>query len=153
MGLDMYLTKRHYVKNWDFMKPEQKHKIVVKLNNKVRTDINPEKISGIIEDVMYWRKSNEIHNWFVINCQDGVDDCRDSYVDREKLQELLNLCNEILSNHSKAKELLPTQSGFFFGSTEYDEWYFNDIEETRNVLTKELSSINNEAEYYYHSSW
>ena len=154
MGLDMYLTKRHYVKNWSFMKPEQKHKIVVKLNNKSRTDIDTKAISEVTEDVMYWRKANAIHNWFVTNCQDGEDDCRDSHVEREQLEELLNLCNQVLADNSKAEELLPSQSGFFFGGTDYDEWYFKDVEETKEALTKELSKPDNGyAEYYYHSSW
>ena len=31
--------------------------------------------SRIIEQVGYWRKANQIHNWFVENVQDGEDDC------------------------------------------------------------------------------
>lgn len=51
-----------------------------------------------------------------------------------------------------AKELLPTSDGFFFGGTEYDEYYYNDILGTRDAL-KELLSEGIEADYYYHSSW
>ena len=29
MGIDMYLYKKHYVKNWDFMTDSEKHSVVV----------------------------------------------------------------------------------------------------------------------------
>jgi hypothetical protein len=78
MGLDMYLTRKVYVKNWSFRKPEELHEITVKRGGQPRTDINPEKISYVIEDVAYWRKANAIHKWFVDNCQDGVDECQET---------------------------------------------------------------------------
>ena len=71
MGLDMYLTKKSYIKNWDFMKPNEKHKVTIKKNNKIVKEIKPERISEVIEDVGYWRKANAIHKWFVDNVQDG----------------------------------------------------------------------------------
>lgn len=51
----------------------------------------------IIEEVGYWRKANQIHNWFVENVQDGIDDC--SYhneVTKEILEELLDICQRVL---------------------------------------------------------
>jgi hypothetical protein len=30
MGLDMYLTKKHYVQNWEFKKPEEQYEITIK---------------------------------------------------------------------------------------------------------------------------
>ena len=151
MGLDMYLKKHFYVKNWDHMSLQEKHEVIVKKNGIERTDINKEKISDIITDLMYWRKSNAIHNWFVKNVQNGQDDCREYYVDREKLEELLSLIKNVLADHSKAEELLQTQSGFFFGSTDYGEWYFKDLEKSAEVLEEELSK-NNDCSYYYSSS-
>jgi hypothetical protein len=153
MGLDMYLEKRSYVKNWDHNK--NKHSITVKYNNKVRKDIDLNKISGIVEEVLYWRKANAIHNWFVKNCQDGNDDCRSYYVTREKLQELVDLCDEVIE--TKDVSLLETASGFFFGSTEYDNYYFDDLKRTSAVIKNELLNKHPEGcwnpEYYYQSSW
>lgn len=103
MGLDMYLTKSFYVKNWDHMKPEHLHKITVKKGGKIRADIDPKKICEITVDVMYWRKANHIHKWFVDNCQDGVDDCRDAYVSLKQLEELHDTCATVL----KASKLVP----------------------------------------------
>ena len=166
MGLDMYFHRKTYVKNWDHHSDEQKHKVTVKLGGKKHPYIKPELISEISEEVGYWRKANAIHKWFVENVQNGEDDCREYYVDIEKLKDLYDRCNQIMEDNTKANELLPTQSGFFFGSTEYDEWYFNDIKQTIEIL-KPIIELNDELsekidkkevifdypEYYYQSSW
>ena len=107
----------------------------------------------------YWRKANAVHKFFVDNCAEGVDDCREMYVSEETLSDLLDKCNEILADHDKASEILPTENGFFFGSTDYDEWYFQDIEYTKNLIEKVLKFINEQAEkknyysVYYGASW
>jgi len=159
MGLDMYLTKSSYVKNWDFI-TNRKHKVRVTLNGKVRKDIKPERVSSIEEEVMYWRKANHIHAWFVQNCQEGEDDCRRSYVSREQLESLATLCEEVLQFKADGKapdEILPTQAGFFFGATEYDEYYYDQCKETAKVIREVLKEDNAEGahlgEFYYQSSW
>ena len=64
MGLDMYLSKRAYVKQWNFQKDEEKHKVTVKFGGKSRRDIKPRRVSYVMEEFGYWRKANRIHNWF-----------------------------------------------------------------------------------------
>jgi len=151
MGLDMYLEKRTYVKNWDHMKPEEKHKI--RVSGPAASYINPEKVSLIVEEAAYWRKANAIHKWFVDNVQDGEDNCGQYYVSRGDLGELLKLVDQVLADPSLAPELLPAQDGFFFGSTEYDEWYIEDLKLTKDQLTEILADDNDYSDYYYHSSW
>mgnify|MGYP003638281226 CR=1 FL=1 len=157
MGLDMYLNKKTYVKRWDFQKPEAQHKVTVKLGGKVRKDIKPERIKEITEEVGYWRKANQIHQWFVKNVQDGKDECEETYLEREKLEELLETCETVLADHSQAEKLLPSGSGFFFGSTDYDEWYYQDLENTVKILKGVLDEKPPEggysSDYYYRSSW
>lgn len=76
--------------------------------------------------------------------------------DRETAEELLDLCNQVLQDHSKAKELLPTMPGFFFGSTGYDEYYFKDVEEVKNwikeTLLPKFDSLEDN-EYIEFSTW
>ena len=76
---------------------------------------------------------------------------------KEDLEKLLNLCKQIIEDPSKGEELLPTRSGFFFGGTEYDEYYMNSIEHTINILEEVLSEVNERGylhgEIYYSSSW
>lgn len=102
-------------------------------------------------EIGYWRKANQIHNWFVENIQDGIDNCATYVVFRENLEELKSLCEEIIINPEKAEELLPVRSGFFFGSTEYDEFYMHDIQNTLEIIDYALKS---DYDFFvYSSSW
>lgn len=102
-------------------------------------------------EIGYWRKANSIHKWFVDNVQDGIDNCQPHTLAKETLMELKELCEEVLENPEKADELLPTQSGFFFGPTEYDEWYFQDMKDTIEIIDWALTQ---DFDYFeYESSW
>ena len=116
--------------------------------------------------LMYWRKSNQIHKWFVDNVQEGNDNCQRHYVSKEKLVELFETintilnCSDPLNREQVAKELLPTDiEGCFFGSEEYDDYYFEELEDTKKVLDK-VFAYEKTAEaghcfdgFYYQSSW
>jgi hypothetical protein len=150
MGLDMYLEKRTYVRQWSHQTPEEQYNVeVTKGGEPVKID--PKRVTYVIEEVGYWRKQNQIHQWFVENVQNGVDNCGEYCVSKAQLEELLDLCKKILNDNSLAEELLPTASGFFFGGTEYDEWYFDGIQNTIEILEGVLSDTT--ADYYYSSSW
>lgn len=59
-----------------------------------------------------------------------------------------------IENPEVAAEYLPTQSGFFFGNTDYNEWYMQDIEDTINILTKVLEETDFDNQMIiYSSSW
>ena len=57
-----------------------------------------------------------------------------------------------IENPEVARELLPVTDGFFFGGTDYDQYYMEDIELTIDILEEALKdkALN---EFYYHSSW
>ena len=150
MGLDMYLDKRTYVKQWDHIDETKQYKVEVTRGGEP-TNIDPKKVKYIIEEAGYWRKQNQIHRWFVKNVQKGIDDCGDYYVSKEALETLLELCQKVKADNSLADSLLPSASGFFFGGTEYDEWYFDGIDNTIDILKEALEDEN--ADYYYSSSW
>ena len=156
MGLDQYLYKKTYVKNCDHMKPEEQHEVIVKKGGEVLHDIKPERIANVTEDVGKWRKFNALHKWFVENCQDGEDDCREHYVSREQLTELLEILNKVKEfkhdpTNKELENLLPPTSGFFFGGTAYDEYYFDEVERTIEMLSELLKEEG--GDYYYESSW
>jgi len=187
MGLDMYLYKKHYVQQWDHQTKEEKVILSAKRNGKKHPFIDTKKVTYIQEKLGYWRKANQIHDWFVRECQNGVDECQEAWVDPSKLQELLDICKkvkegsklikgkqangytfnddgervykyvdgEIIEDSSVAEELLPTQSGFFFGGTNYDKYYLQDIDDTIKMLEEELAIDYgiDQPEYYYRSSW
>lgn len=117
-------------------------------------------------EVGYWRKANHIHNWFMQNCAERdkwnnpIDDCKPIRITVDKLEKLLDACKKVLVDHSLAKELLPTQSGFFFGSTAYDEYYFSETERTIKIIEPVLKFAKHKLEIedydwevYYQASW
>lgn len=153
MGLDSYLERdERLTDGW--------HKVDVRafVDDKevVRKGVeNP----VLNTSVAYWRKANQIHNWFVENVQGGDDDCKRHYVPYHKLRELYDICDRILKATGKtrqklAKELLPTREGFFFGTYEYDDYYYECIEDTCKQLEPILAypDLTN-VSYYYQSSW
>lgn len=130
-----------------------------------------------------WRKSNQIHNWFVANVQDGTDDCDEYWVSEKQLIELKEVCKTVLDhsvlidgqivngsrmtergwedileegkvimNPEAAATHLPSASGFFFGSTDYDEYYLRDVKYTYDALNK-INFLIPEYSFYYRSSW
>ena len=156
MGLDMYLKASTYVHKQDYVDGEpvvtQKFKDTLAAFPELNTgDIYGFEVSRV---VMYWRKANAIHNWFVENIQDGVDNCGEYAVPRTSLEELRTEIKATLNNKDKAAELLPNVSGFFFGSQEYDEWYFADLQDTLSFLNDALDTDRFKGyDFYYQASW
>jgi len=145
MGLDMYLTARQMAFN-GFKNQELYNKLVQEAPFALDT--------AVLEvNVAYWRKANQIHKWFVDHVQNGVDNCEEYYVSREQLQLLLDTCKIVLIDKEEAKTLLPRQEGFFFGSYEYDEYYWSDIQDTIEQLEKILTEYPEEWSFKYMSSW
>lgn len=187
MGLDMYLHKKHYVKNWEHKGKEGQFSFLIKKGGKKVDYINTKKICYIEEEVAYWRKANQIHNWFIKNCANGDGERATMNVSRDQLVELLGIVNKVLKasklvkgkikngqtgtkdgwvdnmvdgkyieDSSVAEELLPTASGFFFGGTDYDEYYIEDLKHTKQVLEEELKATEGDKsylEYEYYASW
>lgn len=160
MGLDMYLEAKRYL--WAYPEGNPDVAIAKGISEQFPelatfSDRERDVVKEIVAEVAYWRKANAIHNWFVENVQDGEDDCKSYYVDQDKLKELYNRVCAVLKDTSKAAELLPTTSGFFFGSTEYGPMYWNDIEDTKEKLEKVFAFLKHEKagkwQLYYQASW
>lgn len=165
MGLDMYLHAKKYVEkvNWQALRDNEElsYESPEVINPLWKDIVDVAKLNDVAHDIYgvnvevvcaYWRKANQIHKWFVDNVQRGVDDCGNYYVSREKLQELLDLVNRALAERNPT--LLSPQGGFFFGSTDIDEWYWNDLKNTKAKLERifalpEMSDLS----FYYSSSW
>lgn len=159
MGLDMYLIKRKKTNKaedlWDFK-----------------------------DELIYWRKANMVHKYFCDNCvelesqviykvskinlQDLLDKCnqimkvvrleegkiKNGQQLTEKGWEDILEDGKYIVNEDEIADILPTTSGFFFGSTEYDEYYLKDIEHTKEELEKIIDNIDFDNEdVYYLASW
>lgn len=156
MGLDMYLRARTYFSDgeWRGEKNNQQFEEIIKtaeVEEYLDTD-NCFRSAYVEVSVGYWRKSNQIHHWFVENIQGGVDECQEALVGREKLVELKENCEQVLESPVLAEQILPVSEGFFFGSTEYDEYYFEDIKDTVKIIDRVLQ-MPEEWDFVYQSSW
>ena len=90
--------------------------------------------------LMDWRKANQIHHWFCENCKCLKPEVL-YMVTVEDLSKLCATMEKVLKNHKKAPLLLPTCQGFFYGSQEYDEWYFDELEYSLKHLKEIIEAI------------
>jgi hypothetical protein len=182
MGLDMYLSKKTYVQQWSHQTPEEKFEVSVMKGGKPYEGIQSNRISYVTESLMYWRKANQIHGWFTSNTAEVTEEVL-YRVTLEDLKNLLDTCKQVLGIMDKSNkkmvqvvsgwsggertysdvetfdcedeimELLPPTQGFFYGSSEIDEWYKQSIEETVEFLEKEIPKSDEYDEFEYYASW
>lgn len=161
MGLDMYLEARTFISGYSHETDETKALFNQITEAVGMQDMQDERFVTVNVNVAYWRKANHIHNWFVNNVQDGEDDCKSYWVSREKLMELEEVCRRVVANGTSeyAQEHLPTSTGFFFGTDEYDEYYYESTDWTAKRLAELLIEIDKmkdngkRIDFYYQASW
>jgi len=172
MGLDMYLSAKRYL--WTDKDKAISEKVgeIIGVNGDQQRRFNGSSlvVKEISLEAMYWRKANAIHGWFVENVQDGDDDCKEYEVERSQLEALRDLCSKILTRHEAMKtmsdeqieemddldedeESLEPTAGFFFGSTDKDEWYYEDLKNTAEGLRRVLETLPDDYSFSYHASW
>lgn len=155
MGLDMYLYASKYESRsqWRNNKEEVKGFYPSELQD-LQTDILERNFLSkhTKYQIGYWRKFNALHHYIVQKFADGVDDCREIYLSPSDVGHILDTLRKARDNKDKVEEILPTTRGFFFGSLEYDEWFWNDVEYSIRLF-EEVVKIQDEYEIYYEASW
>ena len=141
MGLDMYLYRanREELEGWDNLNEEERERSIA---------MSP------WNEVCYWRKANQIRNWIVENCEYPADgNCEEVELSKKDLEKLVDTCRKVIDNHELASELLPRSSGFFYGSQEYDEWYFEDLEDTISACERIIRDTDWKKEKVIYTDW
>ena len=165
MGLDMYLSARKYVEKIDWKTIHGNHELSYNSPEAILPDfinvVEAADLADLATDIYgasvsvtaaYWRKANAIHGWFVNNVQNGNDDCGEYYVSHEKIEQLRELCRIVL--FEKNPNALMPVAGFFFGSDDVDEWYWDEIKRTIKMLDKITKNKQYpHLSFYYSSSW
>lgn len=133
----------------EFEKPEIQEQL--KALQKEYEEVRPYK------EVAYFRKANLLVRYF-----NYKENCTYQELSKEKVESLVEDCQKVLDLYQKyqgeditdkLEELLPTTSGFFFGRTDYDKWYFKDVENVLNEFTKILTTTNWRSEIVYLYCW
>ena len=133
--------------NWEFMHEQIIPLLRLKYDDWLLNSIDPKKGAeeivrwlfsvlfwrGRIMESAYFRKVNFIYRYFGEKLVD--ESC---IVTKAEIEDIIERCKKVLADHSLAKELLPTCDGFFFGSTDYDNWYFKDVEDCQKQMEKLL---------------
>ena len=126
-----------YLKSID----ERNSKLINELEDE-KEKINP------WNEVAYFRKVN-----FLIPFFGYEENCSNIEIDKYQVEDLIEACKEVLANHDKASFLLPTQAGFFFGSTDYDDWYFDDVESVKTTFESILEDFDQEEDILTMHCW
>ena len=143
MGLDIRFekAKRHRVEETEerlneikkeFENPNYSVKKFHSLKNEY-DELNPWK------EVAYFRKVN-----FLLPFFEYGEKCSRLEIDGYKIDELLVKCKQVLEDNSLAEALLPTQGGFFFGNTEYNDWYFYYVKEVYDKFSEIAEDFNSD---------
>lgn len=161
----MYLSASKYVSGYSHSNAvsQEAYGALLEAIGLDRSDIGDDAPSATVSiNIAYWRKANAIHNWFIENVAGGVDDCQPVHVSREELQELCDDIEGVILGRDNPEDpeaadhedILPTQSGFFFGGTEYDEYYWGYLERTLGKLSAILADPKFEDfDFEYRASW
>lgn len=107
------------------------------------------------EQIGYFRKVNFLVKFFADRGFD-VENQIPLEITKDMVAVLIDRCDLVLKEHTLAPKLLPTMSGFFFGSVEYDDDYFNDVKAVKEYCEKELlpefSTLSSD-EYIQFATW
>ena len=162
MGLDQYLTAKKYVSKWDYSQDYSDKTIKQEFQDLLPMDAPDVAKYGqfagisVVYPAGYWRKANAIHNYFVNTVGGGVDECQEMWVHRDILVELRSRCSDVLkadNTEEMAEEVgLETVPGFFFGDTEYTDWYKEDLKLTIEIIDHVLA-LPEEYSLHYQASW
>lgn len=161
MGLDMYLIKRKKdILKRDYWNFDNEEIYWRKANaiHKFFCDNGEE-----IEEQVIYKISKENLETLLNKCNQVIETViveKGKVVNGQTLNRETGQWEDILEdgniiiNQDEIAEILPTQSGFFFGSTNYDEYYLDDIKKTKEEIEKLLNYTDFETEEcIYLASW
>lgn len=122
---------------------------------KCKKGVKPADEETDLQEIGYFRKANFLRKWLIDNTgykEDG--NLIYHKLDKEDIGELLMIAAHVFTYPSVAEEFLPTQDGFFFGNTEYDEDYYYKV----GCLIKTAAAILADTDWekedvYYHEWW
>ena len=126
----------------------EEHKDIAELLDKMQVNVDEsEKLAKEIyaifnrKEIAYFRKVNFLMSFFQYE-----DNCEYVEITKEQVSDLVERTTKVWNDHSLAEELLPTQSGFFYGSTEYSDYYFEDVKDVRDTFQEILDNTDWENE-------
>lgn len=111
---------------------------------------------SVLTEIAYFRKSNWLHGYFDRLCEERIgheiEDCEYFVFSKHDLHTLLEIVRDVIATDSiaYAEDWLPPQSGFFFGSTAIDDYYFEDLQDFVDTMEQWEDS---DKQFVYYAWW
>jgi hypothetical protein len=158
MGLDMYLSAAKYAHNFDNSPPEEKalyRKLLAEVGIARFRPIHNMPYICVRLLIASWKNAYQVNNWLVAHALGGEDIRQvDREVEREQLQELMDLCEQLLQqkDRKKAAALLPSPDCWLKTEDDWDYYWFH-----LEITVKQLGAVlNNQRfdgwEFFYEAS-
>lgn len=103
------------------------------------------------EEIAYFRKANSLQGYF--EEKNHIDNLEYHRISKEDAEDILSRVTQVLNDISLAPKLFPSCGGFFYGSTDYDEWYIDDLKSIQEIFSKILEEWNDKECEFYYQSW
>ncbi|WP_349535085.1 hypothetical protein [Leuconostoc citreum] len=100
-----------------------------------------------------WRKANQIRQWFVTRFEQEPDAQLKIALTDDDITALITDIEQVLVDKALATSLLPTSPGFFFGSTDYDDYYFEELKDTLQYLKHNFEYDSDNEQLFYTEWW
>lgn len=184
MGLDMYLKATRYVSGWKHSKPDPMFGELVEMTGLTPHEESPSftvsvtvgywrKANAIhawfVKHVQDGKDDCQTVDVGREQLAKLRDDCNKVLAESRTTDGQLNAGTtyhgdgrithhkqdgKVIANPEVAASILPTKSGFFFGGTDYDEWYLDDLRKTVAIIDSVLSNPKLEDWCFeYRASW
>ena len=111
------------------------------------------KQTGEVRLVHSWRKANQIRQWFVTRFDQDDDAQLKITLTGDDIDALISDIEQVLGDKQLAPNLLPTSSGFFFGSPDYDTYYFGELKDTLQYLKNDFEYDFDNEQLFYTEWW
>lgn len=132
MGLDIYFSK-------------------MKRNN-IDSDCCEEE-----SELAYYRKVNFLVAFFENNYNFERDHANYFTLNEDMIKDLIRRCELVFKDYNLAESILPTTAGFFFGSTDYDDYYYDNIVnvllDMKNIILPEFKNLKEDESIDFYISW
>jgi hypothetical protein len=101
-------------------------------------------------EVGYFRKVNALVGWIESHVG-SVENCEELLIQRTHLEILHDDLERLTSQN--CTEVFPTCEGFFFGSQDYGDWYWKDVDEVKTWCSRILESFDFERRTLVFWAW
>lgn len=147
MGLDIYFWKRVRTESdeKEYIDRCERYKKIFDTDN-YENRINDDKVV----EIGYFRKVN-----FLMGVFDREQTGEYIKIDKHDLLDLQERCKTVLEHRdtATANAFLPPQSGFFFGGTDINDYYFSDVEDVADWLETILPTLDDEDVIYFEGNY